>query len=135
MMRSCSLTTFTANETISNLTQYELSHKVSNLIKGSLYFSIQTDKSQNLEIFTIFEKNNRLFINNLKSGETKSQIKVYLSYLARNSYLCNYKTFPHILHQHRVFGNLIINKDIVTMKPNKRNEVVILDRKLYDNAI
>ena len=92
-------------------------------------------KIQISEIFTIFEKNHRLFINNLKSGETKSQIKVYLSYLVRNSYLRNYKTFPHILHQHRVFGNLIINKDIVTMKPNKRNEVVILDRKLYDNAI
>ena len=92
-------------------------------------------KIQISEIFTIFEKNHRLFISNLKSGETKSQIKVYLSYLVRNSYLRNYKTFPHILHQHRVFGNLIINKDIVTMKPNKRNEVVILDRKLYDNAI
>ena len=135
MTRSCSLTTFTANETISNLTQYELSHKVSNLLKASLYFSIQTDKSQKLEIFTIFEKNHPLFINNLKSGETKCQIKVYLSYLACNSYLRSYKTFPHIPHQHRVFGNLIINKEIVTMKPNKRNKVVILDWKLYNNTI
>ena len=135
MTRSCSLTTFTANETISNLTQYELPHKVSNLLKASLYFSIQTDKSQKLEIFTIFENNHRLFINNLKSGETKSQIKVYLSYLAFNSYLRSYKTFPHVLHQHRVFVNLIINKDIATMKPNERNKVVILDWKLYNNAI
>ena len=47
----------------------------------------------------------------------------------------NYKPFPHILHQHHIIQNLRKNIDIVIMKPDKGNGVVILDRKLYDNAI
>ena len=59
---------------------------------------------------------------------------MYLSYLA-NSYLYNYKPSPHMLCQYRVIRNLRKNKDIVIMRPEKGNRVVILDRKLYDNAI
>ena len=40
-----------------------------------------------------------------------------------------------MLRQHCVLRNLRINKDIVITKPDKGNGVVILDRKLYDNAI
>ena len=55
-------------------------------------------------------------------------------YLA-NSYFYNYKPSPRILRQHRVLRNLRKNKDIVITKPDKGNGVVILDRKLYNNAI
>ena len=55
-----------------------------------------------------------------------SQIKAHLSYLA-NSYFYNYKPSPRTLRQHRVLRNLRKNKDIVITKPDKRNEVVILD--------
>ena len=74
-----------------------------------------------------------MFLNKLKSEETKSQIKAHLSYLA-NSYFYNYKP-PCILHQHRVLQNLRKNKDVVITKLDKGNGVVILDRKLYNNAI
>ena len=60
-------------------------------------------------------------------------IKAQLSYLA-NSYFYNYKP-PRILRQHRILRNLRIHKDIVITKPNKGNGVVILDWKLYNNAI
>ena len=59
---------------------------------------------------------------------------MHLSYLAY-SYFCNYKLSPRILHQHRDLRNLRKNKDIIRAKPDKGNEVVILDQKLYDNAI
>ena len=49
--------------------------------------------------------------------------------------LANYKPSPRILPQHRVLQNLRKNKDIVITKPDKGNGVVILDRKLYGNAI
>ena len=132
--RDCSLPILTANETITNLTQYELSQEESDLLKTGLYFSIQPDKIRKSEIFTTFEKICRSFINILKSEETKSQIKAHLSYLA-NSYLYNYKPSPRILRQHRVLRNLRKSKDVVITKPDKGNGVVILDRKLYDNAI
>ena len=133
-MRDCNLSIFTANKTITNLMQYELSQEESNLLKAGLYFSIQPDKIWKSEIFTTFEKIHRSFLNNLKSEETKSQIKAHLSYLA-NSYFYNYKPSPRILRQHRVLRNLRKNKDIVITKPDKGNGVVILDQKLYNNTI
>ena len=44
LTRGCSLPIFTANETITNLTQYELSQEKTDLLKAGLYLSIQPDK-------------------------------------------------------------------------------------------
>ena len=73
-------------------------------------------------------------MSNLKSEETKNQIKTHLLYLA-NSYFYNYKPSGCILHQHSILQNLRKNKDIFITKPNKGNGVVILNQKLYDNTI
>ena len=86
LTRGCTLPLFTTNETITNLTQYELSQEESDLLKAGLYFSIQPDKIGKSEIFTTFEKIHHSSINNLKSEETKSLIKVHPSNLA-NCYL------------------------------------------------
>ena len=59
---------------------------------------------------------------------------MHLSYPA-NSYFYNCKHSPRILRQHRVLQSLRKNKDIVTTKPDKGNRAVILDGKLYNNAI
>ena len=87
-----------------NLTQYELFQEESDLIKAGLYFSIPQDKIRKSEIFTTFEKIDHSFLNNLKSEETKSQIKAHPSHLA-NSYFYNCKLSPSILRQHRVLQN------------------------------
>ena len=65
----------TANETITNLTKYELTQEESDLLKASLYFSIQAEKIRKFENFISFEKIRCSFLNNLKSEETTSQIK------------------------------------------------------------
>ena len=117
---------FTVNQTVANLMQYELSQEETDLLKAGLYFSIPPDKIRKSEIFTTFEKIHRSFINNLKSKEIKSQIKVHLSYLD-NSYFYNFKPSPRILRQHRVLRNLGKNKDIIITKPDKGNGVVMLD--------
>ena len=104
------------------------------MLKAGLHFSIQPDKIRKSKIFTTFEKIYRSFLNNLKSEEIKSQIKAHFSHLA-NSYFYDYKPSPRILHQHHVLPNLGKNKDIVITKPDKGNGVVILDQKLYNNAI
>ena len=55
----CNLPIFTANKTIINLMEYELSQKKSYLLAAGLYFSIQPDKIQKSKIFTNFEKIHR----------------------------------------------------------------------------
>ena len=72
LTKDCNLPIFTANETITNLTQFELFQEESDLLKVGLYFSIQPGRVQKSEIFTTFEKIHRSFFNNLKSEEPKS---------------------------------------------------------------
>ena len=72
LTRDYRLPIFTANETITSLTQCELSQEEFNLLTAVLYFPVQPDKTQRFEIFTIFEKIHHSFINNLKCKETKS---------------------------------------------------------------
>ena len=73
LTRDCDLPIFTANETIANLTQHELSQEECDLLEAGLYFLIQPDKIQKSEIFTTFKKIHPSFLNNLKSEEIKSQ--------------------------------------------------------------
>ena len=129
LTRHCNLPTFAANETITNLTKYELTQEECDLLKAGLYISIQPDKIQKSEIFTTFQKIHRSFLKNLKSEESISQIKVHLLYLA-NCHFSSYKPSPPILRQQRVLWNLGKNKDNVIAKPDKGNGAVILDRKL-----
>ena len=52
LTRDSNLPMITANETITNLTKYELTQEESDLLKAGLYFSIQPDKIRKSEIFT-----------------------------------------------------------------------------------
>ena len=61
-MRDCNLPTFTANNTITNLTQFELFQEESDLLNAGLYFSIQPNKILKSEIFTTFEKIHHSFL-------------------------------------------------------------------------
>ena len=49
LTRNCRLPTFTSNETIASITQYELSQEESDLLKEGLYFSIQPNKIRKTE--------------------------------------------------------------------------------------
>ena len=69
--RDCNLHIFTANKTITNLTQYELSQEESDILKAVLYFSIQSDRIRKFEIFTTFGKIHRSFLNNLNPRKLK----------------------------------------------------------------
>ena len=113
--------------------QCELSKEETDFTYSRFILFNPTDIIQKSEIFTTWKKIHSSFSNNLKSEETKSQIKLHILYL-NNSYFYNYKPSPCILCQHCVLRNHRKNKDII-MKPDKGNGVVILDWKLYDNAI
>ena len=65
-----------------------------------------------------------------------SQIIAHFLYHA-NSCFYNYKSSLLILRQHRLasYETLEKNRYVVKMTSNKGNAVVILDQKLYNNAI
>ena len=134
LTNNCNLPSFTANETITNLTNYELTQEETDLLKTGLFHSIAPSKLCKSDIFSTFEKIHRAFITNLNSEDNKNQVKADLSHLA-NSYFYNYKPSPRVLHRHRILRKLQKNKDIVITKPDKGNGVVILDRKLYNETL
>ena len=102
-----------------------------NYTRKNLIYLKQVYTLRKSEIFATFEKIHRSFLNNIKSEETKSQIKAHLLYLA-NSCFYNYNPSPRILRQHRVLRNLTNNKTTVIKNSNKGNGVVILDQKIYN---
>ena len=91
-----------------NLTQYELFQEESDLIKAGLYFSIPQDKIRKLEIFTTFGKIHHSFLNNLKSEETKCQIKAHPSHLASSNFVT-----ANLLHVYYV--NIVCYKTLETL--------------------
>ena len=92
LTRDCNLPIFTDNETITNLTQHELSEEESDLFKAGLYFSIQPDKIRKSAIFTTFEKIHRSFLNNFKSEETSDKSASLVSCVLLFLQLQNFST-------------------------------------------
>ena len=62
------------------------------------------------------------------------QLASELSHLC-HSYVSSYQASLRDLKKHKVLKNLRKNKDIVLLKPDKGNGVVILDRRDYDLGI
>ena len=110
--------------------QYELSHEESDLLKAGLYFSVQPDKTRKSEIFTTFEKIHRVLLTTLNARKPNLRLKhisrILLILISTTTNLPTYTTST---------SRITKDKDIIITKPDKENGVVILDRKLYDNAI
>ena len=104
------------------LTSHNVNYPRKNLIYLKQVYIFQSNqiKFQNLKSLLPLKRFIIRFFNNLKSKETKSQIKAHLSYLV-NSYFYNSKPSPFILHQLCILQNLRRNEDIVIMKPSKGN--------------
>ena len=72
--------------------------------------------------------------NNLIDKNTTTKLKSELSHLA-HTYTSNYRPSPQDLKKHRILKELRKNKNIVILRPDKGNGVVILDRSIYNQSI
>ena len=135
LTRLFNLPIFTANKTISNLTQYESSQEASDLLKAGSYFYIQSEKIWKPEIFPTFEIFVVCFLTILNSRKLKvrskriSRILLILNFTTRILIHVYYVNYVSIL------GCFRKNNDIFLTRPDKGNGVVILDRKSYNNGI
>ena len=76
----------------------------------------------------------RFLLENLKNEIDKPALKSELPHLA-NSYVHNHKPSRSTLRIHGILKKLKSDKSIVILRPDKGNDVVVLDRNQYDNAI
>ena len=73
-------------------------------------------------------------LKNLKESKDTGKLATELSHLA-HTYVSSYRPTASDLKKHRILKELRKNKNIVILKPDKGNGVVILDRVEYDKGL
>ncbi len=124
----------TAEEVITNLSNYTLTDEEKSLLKNGLKFSLPPAKLLRSDVVTAFEMMNTYLTSELKEGVDKNTVKVDLAYLA-NCYTSSYKPSHASMKKHSILKKLKNNKDIVITRPDKGNGVVIMNRSDYHQQI
>ena len=121
---------FRNNEVIINLSNYRLSDNEVSLLKNSLYFAIPPANLIKTNILLSFENMCNFLTSNLKDKEKTGKTVSQLSHL-ENSYYSYYKPSVSTLKKHGILKRLRNNREIVILRPDKGNGVVIMSRKDY----
>ena len=127
---------FKHEDVVTNLSNTRLSPDELDLLKNGLDFAIPPATINKTDIFTQFEKIHRLLTSDIKNEEygKKAELRTEMSHLAIN-YYNSYKPRRADLKKHGILKRLRKNKDIVIVKPDKGNGVIILDRTIYDGKL
>ena len=125
---------FTPDDVITNLSSYKLSHEEANILKYGLGSSIPPERLSRTDVFVNFDLIHRYLTEKLKSRDDESSLRSNLSHLA-NSYYSNYKPTRADLKKHGILKKLRNNKDIVILRPDKGNGVVIMDAITYKSKM
>ena len=121
---------FTHDEVVRNLWSYSTTEEELDMLKFGLSFAIPPTRLNKTSIYTTFDMINRFFCNELSIKDNDSVLKAELSQLA-NWYYSNYRPLASTLKKHKILKKLRKNENIVIMRPDKRNGVVIMDKSVY----
>ncbi|XP_057298046.1 uncharacterized protein LOC130628959 [Hydractinia symbiolongicarpus] len=124
---------FTADEIVTNLSPYNLLDDESEILKNGLSFAIPPSILRETDVFVSLEMIYRFMFSNLKDKNDDNLLKSSLSHIA-NSYYHDYRPSGEVIKKHGILKKLKKN-NIVILKPDKGNGVVILDRKDYEKGI
>ena len=125
---------FKSHEIMNNLSNYRLARDEEELLKFGLNYGIPPLKISQTDIFTSFELLNSFLTSNLKDQHFSAPLLAELSHIA-HSYSSSYRPSTQVLKKHRILKKLKANKDIIILKPDKGNSVVILNRNDYINKM
>ena len=103
-------------------------------LKFGLTHSIRPPQINESDIFTCFELINHTMARKLKDTKQAVKLVADLSHLA-HTYVSSYRATTADLKKLRVFREIRKNKNIVILKPDKENGLVVLDRSDYDQGI
>ena len=125
---------FTSNEVVKNLSSLEFSTKELELWKYALSHSIPPKQLRKTEVFTTFGMIHRFLKFELSSNQFENVLKTGILYLAK-TYYSNYRPSLSTLKKHKTLDKLRRNKDIVVMRPDKGNGVVVMDKVIYNQQM
>ena len=115
---------------ITNLSNYHLPDNEACFLKNGLYFAIPPANLIRTNIFVSFENLCNFLTSNMKGKEKTGNIVSQHSHLA-NSYYSYCKPSVSTLTKHGILKRLRNNQEIVILRPDKGNSVVITNRKNY----
>ena len=121
-------------EVITNLSGYELTVDEAEILKYGLYHPIPPAKISKSDVFTNFDILSRYICGHLKEPTRVGEVRAHLSHLA-NNYVLGYKPSSSTLRKHGIFKRLRRNRDIVITRPDKGNDVVLMNRADYGKDI
>ena len=113
---------------------YKISLEEANILKYGLGNSIPPEGLSRTYVFVNFNLIHRYLTDKLKSRDDESSLRSDLSHLA-NSYYSNYQPARAALMKHGILKKLRNNKDIVILRPDKGNGVVIMDKITYESKM
>ena len=125
---------FSPEEVITNLSEVILTNEEKELLKNGLDYALPPRNIIKTDIFTQFEMIHRLLTQDITNEEDKAELRTEISQLAFN-YYNSYSPSKSTLKKHGILKRLRSNKDIVIVKPDKGNGVIILDRGDYDKKL
>ncbi|XP_068739114.1 uncharacterized protein [Montipora capricornis] len=125
---------FSPTETVTNLSSQNLTSEQLGILKYGLSHSICTPTINKTDVFSCFELIHRTMVRNLIDGKQKGKLVADLSHLA-HSYVSSHQPSVADLRNFKILKELRKNKDIVILKPDKGNGVVVMDRIAYEQGI
>ena len=125
----------THHKKLKNLTRSKSSHSLTseqlNILKFGLTHSTRPPKINESVVFACFELINHTMGKKLRNTKQAGKRVADLSHLA-HTYVSSYRPTTVGLKKLRVLKEIRKNKNIVILKPNKGDSVVVLDRSDYD---
>ena len=103
---------------------------VDELLKNGLGFSIKPPRLNKTNTLASFEKIHYTMKNKLIDKNSAMHLKTEIAHLAQN-YISSYRPSSTDLKKHRILRTLKNNHNIIILKPDKGDGVVILDRNIY----
>ncbi|XP_068734593.1 uncharacterized protein [Montipora capricornis] len=117
-----------------NISSYKLCDEELDILKFGLTFAIKPPHVSKSQVFTTFE----LLHDDLKrhlSDKTKAnEVRNEIQHLATR-YVNSFKPSMNDLKKHKILKRLKHNKDIIILRPDKGNGVVVLDKVVYNKAM
>ena len=121
---------FSPNEIVNNLSSLNLTDDELERLKNWLGFSIKPPHLNKTDILASFEKIHYTMKDKLMDEKSATHLKTEIAHLAQN-YISSYHPSRNDLKKHRILRTLKNNSNIIILKPDKGNGVVILDRNIY----
>ena len=114
-------------ETVTNLSSHKLTDDELDILKNGQDFSIRPARRNKTDVLASFEMIHQTMKRNLRNYDQTANLKTEIAHLAQN-YVSSYKPTSTDLKKHRILRNIRNNREIIVLKPDKGNGVVITDR-------